>query len=197
MAHLIAIAGPNGAGKSSTAPALLRDLFELDNFVNADVLAQEISPMESTAAVLAAGRAVLREMDRLARSGVDFAFESTLASRSLAPWVRSLCTERGYAFHLIYLWLPSPALAAARVARRVAMGGHDVPPEVVRRRFYRSLKNLFELYQPLAESWHYYDNSSVTGVPRLISAGNGRNTVAVYDEEVLRAMQEAGHGSTR
>ncbi|MCC6409985.1 MAG: AAA family ATPase [Planctomycetes bacterium] len=138
------IAGPNGAGKSTTAPALLRDLLGIREFVNADAIAQGMSGFDPDSAAIAAGRAMLRRLTELSRARRDFAFETTLASRSFAPWIERLRRD-GYAFTLVFLWLPSPEIAIARVAQRVAAGGHDVPAGTIRRRFDRGLANFFRL----------------------------------------------------
>ncbi len=94
---------------------------------------------------------------RLAR-GDDFALESTLASRSLAPFVER-CKDANYNFILFYVWLRDEELAVQRVAQRVESGGHDIPDDVIRRRYERGLSNFFELYQPLADEWFVLDNS--------------------------------------
>ena len=88
----------------------------------------------------------------------NFAFETTLAGRSLAPWLSRLIAD-GYDFHLVFLWLPNADLAVARVADRVRMGGHHVPAETIRRRYQAGLRNFFRLHMPLATKWQMFDNS--------------------------------------
>ena len=134
-----------------------------------------------------AGRIMLERLRELAARRVSFAFESTLASRSFAPWIAQLCAT-GYEFGLLYLWLPSPEHAVARVAERVLLGGHDVSQETVRRRYFGGLRNFFELYQPLAAMWRFYENSQPS-VPRLIAAGCGRIQVTITDHEVWNDVQ--------
>src|SRR5688572_11740246 len=136
----VLIAGPNGAGKTSSAPDLLREAIGIDAFVNADVIAQGLAAFNPDSVAFEAGRIMLVRINELARAGVDFAFESTLAGRSALPLLTVLLTL-GYDVHIVYLWLPSPDLAVARVRRRVETGGHDVPEPVIRRRFRRSLVN--------------------------------------------------------
>jgi predicted ABC-type ATPase len=120
-------------------------------------------------------------MKILARARQDFAFETTLASRSFAPWLANLRAS-GYRVHVVFLSLPGPDLAVARVADRVRHGGHEVPEPVVRRRFSVGLKNFFSLYQGLADTWQMFDNSAVTG-PRLIATGRLGRPVRVLDAE--------------
>lgn len=77
---------------------------------------------------------------------------------------------------MFYLWIPSPELALLRIRDRVENGGHNVPEQAVRRRFGRTLRNLFALYRPFLDTLHFFDNSSDT--PRLIFQDEaGRTTI--------------------
>ena len=151
------IGGPNGAGKTTSAlrtfPAL-----GVRHFINADAIAAGLSPLDVAGAARAAGRLMLEQMEMRLGNGDDFALESTLASRSLAPFVER-CKAAGYRFTLIYVWLDSADLAVERVAQRVKSGGHDIPADVIRRRYERGKKNFFELYGPLADRWSVWNNS--------------------------------------
>lgn len=124
----------------------------------------------------------------LAERRVDFAFETTLASRSFASWLGSL-TQTGYSFHLVFLWPPSAEAALARVAARVSLGRHDVPEDIVRRRYNRGLINYFDHYQPIATTWRMYDNS--TPSPRLIARGRGNRTTHVADPATWKVIRHA------
>ncbi|HKA42639.1 MAG TPA: AAA family ATPase [Burkholderiales bacterium] len=167
MPNLVVIAGPNGAGKSTTAPVLLRDNFHVHDFINADTIASGLSAFAPERVAFPAGRIMIQRMHELARSRADFALESTLSNRFLAPWIRNLRTD-GYIFHLVYLWLQNADLAVQRVAERVRRGGHDVPEATVRRRYSRSLSNFFNIYRPIADSWLMLDNSAAD-MPTLIA----------------------------
>ena len=123
--HVIVVAGPNGAGKTTAAPQLLRDALAVTEFVNADTIAGGLSAFRPESVSFAAGRIMLARVQELARAGASFAFETTLASRSFAPWLAALRRD-GYRIDLLYLWLESADLAVSRVATRVLMGGHDV-----------------------------------------------------------------------
>jgi len=184
---LVVIGGPNGAGKTTAVPILLRDLFRVEEFVNADLIAQGISVFDPASAAVAAGRVMLRRLNELARARADFAFESTLASRTLAAWI---CRrkEEGYGVGLLFLWLPSVDIAIERVRRRVSAGGHDIPEAVIRRRYERGLRNFFALYRPLADRWRVYDNSNLTGVHELARGESGA-TDRVTDEETWKQIQ--------
>jgi predicted ABC-type ATPase len=190
---LVVIAGPNGAGKSTLAPLLLQEALAVTEFVNADVIARGLSAFAPEQVAMAAGRLMLARLRELAGQRVSFAFESTLASRSFAPWIRQLL-QAGYQFHLVFLWLPSAALAVQRDASRVRMGGHAVPADVVRRRYHAGLHNFFQMYLPLATTWRIYD-SSRGRMPELVAVGNEATTV-IYDEALwARARREVNHGS--
>lgn len=177
--HVIVLGGPNGAGKSTAAPQLLRGLLGVGEFVNADTVAEGLSAFQPDRAAAEAGRVMLRRVRELAARRADFAFEITLAGRSFAHWIARLI-ETGYAFHLIYLWLSTPDLAAARVAERVRMGGHDVPEETIRRRYRAGLVNFFRLYRPMAATWRFLDNSRESG-PRVVAKGRRTATQRVDD----------------
>src|SRR5882762_4372474 len=138
---VIIIGGPNGAGKTTLAPFLLRDTFGLLEFVNADTISAGLSAFNPEGVAFDAGRLMLERLRELATDEQGFAFESTLATRSYAPWISSL-QQAGYEFHLVFLWLHSVDLAVGRVASRHRGGGHFVAPEVIRRRYRRGLSNL-------------------------------------------------------
>ncbi|HYE62423.1 MAG TPA: AAA family ATPase [Phycisphaerales bacterium] len=156
--RVIVIGGPNGAGKTTISRSLIGDTLGLSDFVNADVIAAGLSGFAPERAAFAAGRVMLARLRELAAAGESFAFESTLSSRTFAPWLRGLVGS-GWRVHLSYVWLSRPELAVRRVERRVRRGGHSIPVDVIRRRYFRSAANLFELYLPLARSWAIYDNS--------------------------------------
>lgn len=159
MPKVVLVAGPNGAGKSTTARDLLSKAFTLNEFVNADTIAVGLSAFSPESMAFRSGRLMLERIRELAQVRADFAFETTLASRSFAPWVRNL-KSGGYELHLVYLWLTSADLAVERVAERVRRGGHAVPEAIIRRRYIKSLYNFFNLYRPIADSWLMLDNSS-------------------------------------
>jgi predicted ABC-type ATPase len=115
---------------------------------------------------------MLRRLHDLAESRVSFAFETTLASRSFAPWIAELVAS-GYEFQLFFFWVPSPEFSIQRVANRVKLGGHFVDPDTIRRRFRRGLENLFHLYLPLTSDWFMYDNTQSPG-ESLIARGHGK-----------------------
>ena len=184
---VVILAGPNGAGKSTIAPTLLKTTLGVTEFVNADAIASGLSAFNTEGAAIAAGRVMLRRLKELAGQHVSFAFETTLASRSFAHWLVELKRD-GYSVHVMFLWLPSADLAIQRVADRVAMGGHSVPEDVIRRRYRTGLRNFFEVYLPLADTWILFNSS--TRRPRRIAARLADGTVKVYDRETWQALRD-------
>ncbi len=166
--RIFIIGGPNGAGKTTFALEYLPHEADCPDFINVDLIASGLSPFDPDLAIIRAARLMLAEIKLRARAGSSFAFETTLSGRHYARLI-PLWRAAGYHVKLIFLNLPTPDLAVARVAARVAQGGHNVPESVIRRRFESGLKNFRELYSPLVSSWEWYDNSGIT--PRLISAG--------------------------
>jgi predicted ABC-type ATPase len=183
--QVVVIAGPNGAGKSTLAPVILRDTFGLLEFVNADTISAGLSAFNAEAVSLDAGRVMLTRLRELAASKQDFAFESTLATRSYAPWTSRLI-EEGYEFHLLFFWLSTVELAIQRVSDRVAKGGHSVGESTIRRRYERSLTNLFELYLPLADTWSFYDNSGAS--PLLLASGERQRDIHVFRPDLWKEV---------
>jgi predicted ABC-type ATPase len=186
---VVILAGPNGAGKSTAAPELLQGELAVTEFVNADVIARGLSAFDPDRAAMAAGRVMLARLAELARQRESFAFETTLASRTFAPWLRDLRAS-GYAAHLFFLWLSSPDLAVQRVAYRVRSGGHDVPAGTIRRRYRAGVRNLFNLYQPIVTTWAVYDCSGLKS--QLVAEGLESAPLKVYDREVWAAVQQQG-----
>ncbi len=189
--HVVVLAGPNGAGKSTTAPVLLRGKLGVDEFVNADTIARGLSAFAPEGVAIDARRVMLRRLKQLAAQQRNFAFETTLASRTFAPqiarWMHS-----GYAFHLVFLWLPNAEFALARVRERVQLGGHDVPEVTVRRRYARGLINFFALYQSVATTWRFYDNSQAR--PRLVACGDRTGLSVVSDAGLWARIAEVQRG---
>jgi predicted ABC-type ATPase len=153
------IAGPNGAGKTTFAREFLPREGGMVHFVNADLIAAGLSPLKPTMANLQAGRVFLSELDRLAGTGADFAFESTLSGLTYVERIQKW-KARGYRIEIVYLKLKSPGIALKRIASRVKEGGHDVPAADVRRRFIRSWRNFEAVYRPLCDAWWLYDATS-------------------------------------
>lgn len=187
MPDVVVIAGPNGAGKSTLAPHLLRDTLGIMEYVNADKIAEGLSAYQAGNVAIAAGRIMRERMNSLMERGVDFAFETTLATRSYAKWLRKL-QANGYFVHLVFLWLNSPELAIKRVAARVEDGGHDIPKETITRRYGRGLNNFFKLYKPIADSWQVFDTSEE--VPLEVAFGAKIEGDTIVEEELWAEIEK-------
>jgi predicted ABC-type ATPase len=187
MPYVVILAGPNGAGKSTAAPAVIDQLMAIGAFVNADVIARGLSEFDIESVAFQAGRVMLARLEELAARRADFAFETTLASRTFAPFIRRLRSE-GYRVQLVYVWLGSADLCVERVRSRAMSGGHFVEEEIVRRRYERSLKNLFGLYLPLADGWQVYDNTDAGG-SQQVAEGSGQTPTVIHDEATWNEMK--------
>ena len=165
---------------------MLPNFLDCVEFVNADDIARGLSAFRPEGVALLAGRMMLKRLNELARQRVDFAFETTLSSRSFAPWLRQRQAE-GFDVHLLYLWLPSPDLAVARVAARVQAGGHGLVETDIRRRYLRGWNNFFELYMPLANTWEVYDNSE--SEPGLVAFGGQTESMTIIASEIWHRLK--------
>ena len=166
---IVIIAGPNGAGKTTFAREFLPKEAGCPDFVNVDLIAAGLSPFAPEKAAVHAGRLMLREIHRRTERGESFAFETTLSGRTYVRRIHQWRAQ-GYSVKLIFLSLSSVDLAIARVAARVAQGGHRVAEDVVRRRFESGLNNFNRVFRPIVDSWVLYDNSGP--VPRMLEAGD-------------------------
>ena len=135
-------------------------------FVNADEIAKGLSPFNPESVAIEAGRLMLQRMDDLLSEGEDFAFETTLATRSYVKFVER-AQAKGYFVTLLYFWLPTPEQAIERVATRVSEGGHNIPSDVIRRRYANGIRNLTTLYTPIGDYWTIYDNSAADGIHKV------------------------------
>jgi predicted ABC-type ATPase len=164
--RIIIVAGPNGAGKTTFAREYLLKEANCPDFVNVDLIAAGLSPFDPDRAAIRAGRIMMAEIERRVRKGESFAFETTLSGHIYAQLIPRWQNE-GYKVRLVFLSLADPEIAIARVAARVAQGGHNLPSTVVRRRFDSGLRNFKDTYMGLVDKWEWYDNSGNT--PLLLS----------------------------
>jgi predicted ABC-type ATPase len=182
--HVYVIAGPNGAGKTTFAWKFLPNYADCRIFINADLIAEGVSPFTPQAAAFRAGRLMLEEIELHANRGEDFGFETTLSGLTNLELIRHL-RQRGYEVHIFFLWLPTVDLAMSRIQDRVSKGGHDVPEPVVRRRFDRSIQNFFVRYRPIASSWLLVDNSGATPEP---IAGHERSGLRIINARLYNLL---------
>lgn len=181
MPELYVIGGANGSGKTTVSLSLLPNVLGVFEYINADAIAAGLSPLNPESMAIRAGRLMLERLQTLANAGADFAFETTLAARTFAPFLQE-CKTRGYTIKVIYFWLRSPDLAAQRVAQRVTSGGHSIPEDVIRRRYERGRKNLIKLYLPLCDGWMIFDNSEPD--LQLVAERIINQEPSIYDREI-------------
>ncbi|MDD2367482.1 MAG: zeta toxin family protein [Desulfuromonadaceae bacterium] len=165
---IVIIAGPNGAGKTTFAREFLPNEGNCPTFINADLIAAGISPFAPESVSIRAGRLMLDEIDDRVRNCKSFAFETTLSGRSYLHKIRQW-QELGYHVKLLFLSLPNADVAIARVAARVSQGGHNIPENIIRRRFDSGLKNFDTMYKQQVDAWMLYDNSE--SKPRILAWG--------------------------
>ncbi len=160
--HLYIIAGCNGAGKTTASFTVLPEMLNCREFVNADEIAKGLSPFNPEGVAIQAGRLMIDRVLHLLKEGETFAFETTLATRSYVNLIQR-AQKRGYFVTLLFFSLSTPEQAVARVAKRVSLGGHNIPTDVIMRRYDAGLQNFFQLYTPICDYWTLYDNSTIPG----------------------------------
>ena len=165
---IVIIAGPNGAGKTTFAREFLPNEADCPVFANADLIAAGIAPFQPETVAFRAGRLMLEEIANHAAAGKSFAFETTLSGLTYARMIPQW-RATGYRIKLLFLSLVSADDAIARVAMRVRQGGHNIPPEVIRRRFASGLINFNTIYRQRVDFWQRYDNSGPS--PHLLEEG--------------------------
>ena len=178
--HLYIIGGPNGAGKTTASYSVLPKILECREFVNADEIARGLSPFNPESVAIEAGRLMLSRIAELLRRNESFSIETTLATRSYFRLIEQ-AHRQGYDVTLLYFWLRTPEQAIARVAERVSKGGHNIPSDIIRRRYQEGIDNLFHIYMPIVDTWVLVNNSMT---PRSIVATGGRNQQTEINDEV-------------
>jgi len=179
LKNLYIIAGCNGAGKTTASYTILPEMLDCKEFVNADEIAKGLSPFKSDNAAIQAGRLMLARINSLLETRVDFAFETTLAAKSYSNFVNR-AKQNDYRVTLLFFWLRTPNLAVKRVETRVKEGGHNIPEEIIRRRYKSGLSNFFNIFQPIVDEWMFIDNS---GDPyEIIAEGNSTDKIEIQNE---------------
>jgi len=180
------IAGPNGAGKTTFARKFLPLFAHMHEFINPDLIATGLSPFAPQNAALRAGRLVLERISELAHKSLSFGFETTLSGKGYLHLFQKL-HDQGYTIDVFYLWLPDEKLAIQRVQDRVKLGGHFVPTEDVKRRFYRGLRHFLVDYRPFMDNWFLFDNSQ--SVPQRVAFGTSRS-IEILKTDTFGAIEK-------
>lgn len=189
MPRMYIISGCNGSGKTTASYTLLPEMLECNQFVNSDEFAKSLSPFNPSEASVTASRFMLRKIYYLLDINADFCVETTLATRSLVGIIND-AKAKGYSITILYFWLSSPELAISRVKSRVAAGGHNIPEDVVRRRYYMGLNYLFGTYIPLCDRWVLADNSAS---PFTVVAEGAPGITSIKNEEKYNTIYEIAH----
>lgn len=187
MPIIYIIAGCNGAGKTTAASEILPNYLDCKEFVNADSIAKGLSPFQPETVAVHAARIMLNRIKELISEKVTFAIETTLTTKSYVNLIRT-AKKNKYKIVLFYFWINSPKLAIARIKDRVKKGGHDIPTEVVLRRYERSLDNLVNMFIPICDKWYITDNSNEKFYE--IAKGILNKEVTIYDNEKWSIIDE-------
>ncbi|NER07009.1 MAG: zeta toxin [Okeania sp. SIO3C4] len=186
MPNLYIISGCNGAGKTTASFTILPEMLNCYEFINADEIAKGLSPLNPDKSAIEAGRIMLSKIDKLIHEKADFAFETTLATRSYVKYIEK-AKVLGYKVTLLYFWLDSIQLAIERVKIRVLEGGHNIPDDVIERRYYAGVKNFFQLYCPVSDYWLLLNNSQSPS--DLIAEGYSNQEIDILNTEVYTKIK--------
>ena len=189
MPRLFILSGCNGAGKTTASYTLLPELLECSEFVNSDEFAKSLSPFNPSLASVSASRYMLMKIRYLLDRRSDFSIETTLATRSLVGIIQE-AKSLGYTVVLLYFWLSTPEEAVRRVAARVLSGGHNIPEDVVRRRYVMGVRYFFDTYRPICDRWVLADN---TRSPFVVVAEGDKDTACIKNEELFNKIDAIAH----
>lgn len=194
MPRLYIISGCNGAGKTTASYSMLPEMLECSEFVNSDEFAKSLSPFKPENASIQASRYMLLKIRYLLKKKSDFAVETTLATRTLMKTIR-MAQNAGYSVTLLYFWLNSPELAIERVKARVEAGGHNIPEETIRRRYYVGIDYFFHHYAPMSDRWILADNSQTPF--RVIAEGTRGGVTNVKDGQTYAEILQLARDHRR
>ena len=188
--NLYIIAGCNGAGKTTASFTILPEILDCKEFVNADEIAKGLSPFQPEKVSFEAGRIMIRRVNELLVMNKNFAFETTLATKSYKSKVIN-AQKNNYTVTLLFFWLQNVDLAIERVKTRVSEGGHNIENEVIRRRYKNGIKNLFEIYISIVDEVMIFDNSG--GKPELIAEKTLESQVNILSEIKFNKLKNYYH----
>ena len=184
--HLYIISGPNGAGKTTASYSVLPKILQCKEFVNADEIARGLSPFNPESVSIEAGRLMLNRIKELLSRNESFSIETTLSTRSYFRLVEK-AHQQGYEVTLLFFWLKSPEQAMERVAERVSKGGHNIPQDIIVRRYYEGIYNLFNIYMSIVDTWVLVNNSET---PRSIIASGGKDQeLAIVNNDLFKKIE--------
>ena len=184
--NLYIISGCNGAGKTTASYTVLPEILDCKEFVNADEIARGLSPFNPESMAIEAGRLMLQRIEDLLNQEVTFSIETTLATKSYLSLVRR-AQAKGYRVSIIFFWLNSPELAIKRVAERVQHGGHNIPEDIIRRRYVAGINNLVRLFMPEVDYWAIYDNSDQSRCK--VACGKKKSNADIFNIESFQKIK--------
>ena len=185
--NIYIIAGCNGAGKTTASFTILPEIINCKEFVNADEIAKGLSPFQPEKVAIEAGRIMLNRINELISVNKNFAFETTLSTKSYKNKLIE-AKDKGYTVTLIFFWLQSVELAKERIKVRVSEGGHNIEPDVVERRYLKGIKNLFDIYLPIVDGALIFDNSE--GEPKLLANKNANTQLNIVDDSRFNHLKQ-------
>lgn len=188
--NLYIISGCNGAGKTTASYTILPEILNCKEFVNADEIAKGLSPFQPEKVAIEAGKIMLGRIDELLRNNENFAFETTLATKSYRNTILE-AQSKGYNVTLIFFWLQTVELAKKRVLERVLKGGHHIEPDVIERRYLAGIRNLFDIYIPILNNVLIFDNSE--GIHELIAKKINDFDMTVIDNVKFNKLTTYGN----
>ncbi len=186
MPNLYIISGCNGAGKTTASYTILPEMLDCKEFVNADEIARGISPFQPETVSILAGRIMLERINELLERNVDFAIETTLTTLSYRQTIK-IAKQKDYHVTLLFFWLNDVNLAIERVKMRVTEGGHDIPKDVIIRRYHKGISNLINVFISLCDYWIVIDNSVEPNL--TIAEGVNDLEIAIYDNELWKQIK--------
>lgn len=184
--NLFIISGCNGAGKTTASYTVLPEILDCKEFVNADEIARGLSPFNPESVAIEAGRLMLQRIEDLLAKDETFSIETTLATKSYISLVRR-AQAKGYRVSVLFFWLKTPELAIQRVAERVQKGGHNIPEDIIRRRYVAGISNLFRMYMQVVDYWSIHDNSEPQR--KQIARGGKDMETIIIDNSIFPKIQ--------
>lgn len=184
---LYIIGGCNGADKTTASYTVLPEILECREFVNADEIAKGLSPFNPESVAIEAGRLMLLRIDELLKANVSFSIETTLSTKSYQKLVHR-AQQQGYQVKLIFFWLDSPETAIRRVAQRVREGGHNIPQDIIVRRYHAGINNLFNLYMRQVDYWLLINNTQ--GTSEYVAEGGAAISTEIFNTNTYLKVKQ-------